>query len=209
MNTTNIFVELVVIGFHSLFGIGIIVLALAGYRNLDTEKLLTINLALPVLALAYILGILIDRVSDRIFISQDYKMRPSGSKEDLPSFLTMRYYILHKSSDIYAQLEYIRSRLRIARASIFNFILLTIASLLFVWLQFGKSYPAQHLFIVSIIILIIGAVLTIASYQSWIGLVKSYSISTTRAYTLLHDEEIKIKMEKKIKRKQNDELDER
>ena len=70
MNTTNIFVELVVIGFHTLIGIGIIVLALVGYRNIETEKLLTINLALPVLAIAYIFGILIDRVSDRIFLAR-------------------------------------------------------------------------------------------------------------------------------------------
>ena len=115
MNTTNIFVELVVIGFHALIGITIIVLGLVGYRNVGVEKFLTINLALPALALAYILGILIDRISDRMFIAQDYKMRPADSKEKLPSFLTMRFYILHKSNDIYAQLEYIRSRMRIAR----------------------------------------------------------------------------------------------
>ncbi len=60
MNTTNIFVELVVIGFHTLIGIAIIVLALFGYQNADAEKLLTLNLALPVLATAYILGILIE-----------------------------------------------------------------------------------------------------------------------------------------------------
>ena len=200
MNTTNIFVELVVIGFHTLIGIAIIVLALVGYRNLDVEKLLTINLALPVLATAYILGILIDRVSDRIFIAQDYKMRPAGSEADLPSFLTMRYYILHKSSDIYAQLEYIRSRLRIIRASVFNFILMTTAALLFVYLQFGKSFTSQNLIIIYASILIVGAILTLASYQSWIGLVKSYSISTIRAYTLLRDEEAKGKGEEKIKK---------
>ena len=199
MNTTNIFVELVVIGFHALIGIAIIVLALVGYRDLDVEKLLTINLALPVLATAYILGILIDRVSDRMFISQDYKMRPAGNEANLPSFLTMRYYILHKSSDIYAQLEYIRSRLRIARASIFNFILLTLAVLLFVWLQLAKSFTTQNLIIIFASILIIGAILTLASYQSWLGLVRSYSISTTRAYTLLRDEETKSRIEENIK----------
>jgi len=197
MNTTNIFVELVVIGFHTLIGIGIIVLALVGYRNIETEKLLTINLALPVLAIAYIFGILIDRVSDRIFLAQDYKMRPAGSEADLPSFLTMRYYILHKSSDVYAQLEYIRSRLRIARASVFNFMLMTLALLLFVWFQFGKSFTVQNLIILCAVILVIGAILTFASHQSWMGLVKSYSISTIRAYTLLREEEVKSGMENK------------
>jgi hypothetical protein len=200
MNTTNIFVELVVIGFHTLIGIAIIVLALFGYQNADAEKLLTINLALPVLATAYILGILIDRISDRIFIAQDYKMRPSDSDANLPSFLTMRFYILHKSSDIYAQLEYIRSRLRIARASVFNFILMTIAVLVFVWLQFGKSIPTQNSILIYASTLVVGAILTLASYQSWRGLVTSYSISTIRAYTLLRDEEAKNQSEEKVKK---------
>ena len=191
MNTTNIFVELVVVGFHTLMWIGLIVLALVGYRNLDIEKLLTVNLALPILAMAYILGILIDRVSDFVFLPQDAKIRPVDKQADLPSFLTMRYYVLHKSSDIYAQLEYTRSRLRIARASVFNFALTTIAAMLFVWFQLGKFSPTSNPIVACAITFIIGAILTFASYQSWVGLVKSYSISTIRAYTLLRDEQVK------------------
>lgn len=191
MNTTNIFVELVVIGFHTLIGIAIIVFGLTGYQNMDVEKLLTINLALPALALAYILGILIDRISDRIFIVKDYKMRRANNKEDLSSFLTMRFYILYTSKDIYTQLEYIRSRMRIARASVFNFILTAIASLIFVWLQFENSLTTQSLMIICIVMLILGTILTYISCQSWVGLVQNYSISTTSAYTLLRDEETK------------------
>jgi len=191
MNTTNIFVELVVVGFHTLLWIGLVILALVGYQNLDLEKLLTINLAVPILAMAYILGILIDRLSDFVFISQDLKMRPAKEKADLPSFLTMRYYILHKSSDIYAQLEYTRSRLRIARASVFNFAFTTIAVLLFIWLQLGKSFLVSSLIVACIVALAIGAILIFASYQAWSGLIKSYSISTVKAYLLLRDEDAK------------------
>jgi hypothetical protein len=201
MNTTNIFVELVVVGFHTLIWIGIIVLALVGYQNLDLEKLLTVNLALPILAMTYILGILVDRVSDFMLISQDLKMRLTDKQMDLPSsFLTMRYYILHKSSDIYAQLEYIRSRLRIARASILNFALTTIAFLLFIWFQLGTLLSIQNLIVASVITLVIGVILTAASYQAWTGLIKSYSVSTTRAYTLLRDEEIKNETNDKTKK---------
>lgn len=198
MNTTNIFVELVVIGFHTLIGISIIVLSFFGYENIEAEKLLTINLALPVLATAYILGILVDRIADRIFLAQDHKMRPPGSEANSPSFLTMRFYILHKSSDIYAQLEYIRSRLRIARAAIFNFVLMTFSVLLFVWLQLGESLPAVSLILLYVGTLIVGAVLALVSYQSWRGLVTSYSISTIRAYSMLRDEELKSQSEIKV-----------
>jgi hypothetical protein len=191
MNTTNIFVELVVVGFHALIWIALMVVALVGYQNVDLEKLLSVNLALPILAMTYILGILVDRVADFIFIKQDTKMRPVDEDTNLPqSFLKMRYYILNKSSDIYAQLEYTRSRLRIARASVFNFALMTIAGLLFIWFQAGKFLSIRNLII-----------LTYASYQSWIGLIKSYSISTIRAYELLRDEDPKNSLKKKVMRK--------
>ncbi len=191
MNTTNIFVELVVIGFHTLIWIGLIVLALVGYQNLDIKELFTINLALPILALAYIFGILVDRIADIAFLAQDLKMRPVDKQADLPSFLTMRFYILNKSSAIYDQLEYTRSRLRIARASAFNFAFTTLAALLFVWLQLGRTLSTQHLVLACVATVVIGAALTVASYEAWIALIRSYSVSTLRAYTVLHDEEVK------------------
>jgi len=202
MNTTNIFVELVVVGFHTLIWIGVLVLAFVpGYRNLDLEKVLTVNLALPILAMAYILGILVDRITDSLFFAHDLKMRQIEHKQaDLPSFLSMRYYILYKSNDIYAQLEYSRSRLRIARASVLNFAMTTLAFLLFVWLQFGRQLPLQNLIAVSLIGLAIGLLLTLASYRSWTGLIKSYSVSVLRAYTVLHDEELKGEKKEKPKK---------
>jgi hypothetical protein len=45
MNTTNIFVELVVIGFHTLVWMGLIILTFVGYENLNVEKLFTIHWA--------------------------------------------------------------------------------------------------------------------------------------------------------------------
>jgi hypothetical protein len=202
MNTTNIFVELVVVGFHTLIWIALIILALIGYKDVNVEKLLSVNLALPILAMAYILGILVDRVADFIFIKQDAKMRPVDEDTNLPkSFLKMRYYILNKSSDIYAQLEYTRSRLRIARASVFNFALTTIAALLFIWFQADKFLSTRNVIIACFVAFLIGAILTYASYQSWIGLIKSYSISTIRAYELLRDEDPKNDSKKKVRQK--------
>jgi hypothetical protein len=199
MNTTNIFVELVVVGFHALIWIGLIILSLFGYQNLNLEKLLSVNLALPILAMAYILGILVDRVADFLFMKQDVKMRPVSEDSNLPtSFLKMRYYILNKSSDIYAQLEYTRSRLRIARSSVFNFAFTTIAALLFIWFQLGKFLTTPNLIIAYLITFFVGVILTYASYQSWKGLIKSYSISTIRAYELLRDEE---EPKRKVQRK--------
>jgi hypothetical protein len=187
MNTTSIFVELVVVGLHTAIWIGLIVLALVGYQNLDLEKVFTLNLALPILAITYILGILVDRVSDDVLAAQDDRLRSRYDIRELPGFLSMRFYILSKSSDVYEQLEYTRSRLRIARASIVNFALTTLAAALFAWFRLGQALAQYHV-IVSASVIIIGALLTWISYQTWTALSRSYTINTIRAYRVLWDE---------------------
>jgi hypothetical protein len=187
MNTTNIFVELVVVGFHTLIWIGLFVLAFLGFRDLDLEKLFTINLALPVLALTYILGILMDRVADLLLDEQDTQLRGRFDLSGLPPFSEMRFYILSKSNDLYGQLEYTRSRLRIARASIFNFACTTVAVLLLVWLQFGKALGDYRL-IACIAAVAVGALLTWISYQAWEALSRTYTANTIRAFIVLRDE---------------------
>jgi len=188
MNTTSIFVELVVIGLHTIIWVGLIILTFTGYQNLDLEKVFTLNLALPILAITYILGILIDRASDIALAAQDDRLRSKYDLRGLPGFLSMRFYILSKSSEVYAQLEYTRSRLRIARASVLNFALSTLAAAPFVWFQLGKTLAAEYRAMVCLVVVIIGGLLTWISYQSWTGLSHTYTINTIRAYQVLRDE---------------------
>jgi hypothetical protein len=188
MNTTSIFVELVVIGLHTAIWVSLIILAFTGYQSLNIEKLFTLNLALPMLAITYILGILVDRVSDMALTAQDNRLRSRYDFRGLPSFLSMRFYILSKCSDVYEQLEYTRSRLRIARASILNFAFTVVASALFVWFQLGKALAAEHRVLACLAAAVIGALLTWISYQSWAALSKTYTINTIRAYQVLRDE---------------------
>jgi hypothetical protein len=193
MNTTSIFVELVVIGLHTAIWVGLIILTFASHQNLDPEKLFTLNLALPILAITYILGILIDRASDMVLAAQDDRLRSQNDFRGLPSFLSMRFYILSKSSDVYEQLEYTRSRLRIARASILNFAFTTVAAALFIWFQLGKALAAEYRAMICIAAALVGVLLTWISYQSWIVLSKTYTQNTIQAFTVLRDEAEKDK----------------
>lgn len=193
MNTTSIFVELVVIGLHTAIWVSLIILTFTGHQNLDPEKLFTLNLALPILAITYILGILIDRASDMVLAAQDDRLRSQNDFRGLPSFLSMRFYILSKSSDVYEQLEYTRSRLRIARASILNFAFTTVAAALFIWFQLGKALAAEYRAMVCIAAALVGVLLTWISYQSWIVLSKTYTQNTIQAFTVLRDEAEKDK----------------
>jgi hypothetical protein len=191
MTTTTLFVELVVIGLHSILWIGLVILAFVGFRNVPWEKLLTLNLALPGLAVTYVLGIVIDRLSDLACISKDHHLRKSHPMEHLPPFLSMRFYVLHKSKDTYEQLEYTRSRLRIARAAILNFTLLTLSALLFVWLRSGGTRSLQYRLVASLGIVVVGFLLTYFSYESWVALTKTYTSSVIAAYQVLQGEEKK------------------
>jgi hypothetical protein len=193
MNTTSIFVELVVIGLHTAIWVGLIILTFTGHQNLDPERLFTLNLALPILAITYILGILIDRASDMVLAAQDDRLRSQNDFRGLPPFLSMRFYILSKSSDVYEQLEYTRSRLRIARASILNFAFTTVAAALFIWFQLGKALAAEYRVMVCIAAALVGVLLTWISYQSWIVLAKTYTHNTIQAFTVLRDEAEKDK----------------
>ncbi len=168
-----------------------VILAFVGFRNVPWEKLLTLNLALPGLAVTYVLGIVIDRLADLAFISQDHRLRKMHPLEKFPPFLTMRFHILHKSKDTYEQLEYTRSRLRIARAAILNFTLLTLSALLFVWLRSGGTRSLQYRLVASLGIVVVGFLLTYFSYESWVALTKTYTSSVIAAYQVLQGEENK------------------
>jgi hypothetical protein len=124
MATTSLFVEILIVGLEALVWIGLLagtiwdlgacIKILKGWG--DYSALITTLL----LALAYVLGILIDRAADSF-----YKI--FGYKPDNPpaSVGKMRMRIMNSSEGIARFLDYQRSRLRIARATVFN-VLVTI-----------------------------------------------------------------------------------
>jgi len=187
MNTTSIFVELLVIGFHTLTWIGLLIITIIGYRSINLEKLLSINLALPILAMTYVLGVAIDRLSDMVFLPCDHRLRDKEKLKAFPEFLIMRFYILGKSKDIYAQLEYTRSRLRIMRAATLNFVALSVVSTFFVWFQLGNVFSFQTRVATCILVLVVGGLLAYISYKSWVVLTKTYIKNTIAAYRVLQD----------------------
>ncbi len=185
MNTTSIFVELVIIGFHSLIWVGLFVLTIVGPEKLPIDKILTLDMALPALAAGYILGILIDRLADIAFIPADHRLRKEHDLHGLPPFLAMRFYILHKSKDSYDQLEYTRSRLRIARAGFLNFIMITIASMLLVCIRTLHAFTVPLLVVICFALGVAGAFLAWICYRAWVALTHTYINSTITAFKVL------------------------
>lgn len=188
MNLTNLFVELIITGFHTSLWIGFIVITFINYDTIDISNLFNMNKAVPLVALAYIIGTVVDRITDIIFMPKDHKIRNKYLTEELPSYITMRFFILHKSKDIYYQLEYTRSRLRIVRSAVLNFALTTVTLIPFEWFQLFKNDSIQFKIFIFALTFTLGSFLSYICYVSWSSLTKSYVCSVIAAFKMLSEE---------------------
>jgi hypothetical protein len=137
MATTAVFVEILIVGFEAAAWLVLLVFSIFGtdwFHPSDFkgwEALVTVF----VFAGAYVLGILIDRVADRswgLFKALQRRMKPllprrkepepEPNRTDRPEVSVMRLTVMARSEGMANFLEYQRSRLRIARATIVNLV---------------------------------------------------------------------------------------
>lgn len=133
MSTTNLFVELIVIGIGTTIWIVLLVLSVFGYEWIPYEQALSLPALIPVLSIIYVLGIVTDRIADALFhhlwiasLRRDYARSESHDFDD-------RRLIYIRSERLADLLEYGRSRLRICRGWAFNTVGILITLHLFVW----------------------------------------------------------------------------
>jgi len=178
MNTTLLFVELLVTGLQSSVWVFILLITVYGYgwlQSLDFQKISDWDTLLTVffLSFSYTLGIIMDRAADMVFS----KWNKSIGKKIIPSsnrpLSAMRFELGKENEYLNNQFEYTRSRMRIARASSVNFGLITILALIFIVVQIHPSTEAQkwaYIFIT----LIVGGLLTGLSVYAWRELTITY-----------------------------------
>lgn len=142
MNTTNLFVELVVIGIGVLMWIAIFVVALAGYAWFPTDDTFLLIAALPSLAIVYVLGIVWDRLADFIFDRMWTNVLKAEHYSTVGHYYDDRRIILTQSKPLSDLLEYGRSRLRICRGWSLNALAIAFSSTLFVLLRPEAEVPA-------------------------------------------------------------------
>lgn len=177
MSTTLLFVELLIAGFQVLVWFLILILTVFGYewvfsiqkQNWGNWQIL---ISATLLALVYVFGILFDRLADLIFSKWErplaYKLFPKRAPE---TFAVIRFQIAKGNDYLSNQLEYTRSRMRIARASSLNFAITTILALLFVATRL-QSIPDQGKLL--LFIALTGIFLTAMATITWYNLVRSY-----------------------------------
>jgi hypothetical protein len=129
--TTAVFAEILIVGLQVEAWLALALLSVFGtdWIELDPLKDFATLLTLVVLALAYVLGIIVDRLSDTLLDRFDasksgkrIKKRMSKSKKlELPAGVAiMRMTVMEASDGLTRFLDYQRSRWRIARATVLN-----------------------------------------------------------------------------------------
>ena len=128
MSTTNLFVELIVIGIGAAAWAGLFLLAALGYdADLVARLARAPAAALPALTGVYLLGIVTDRLADTVL----HALRVEGNRKVYfgteENFLRTRGYVLMRAPYFATQFDYSRSRQRICRGWILNAVLIAIA----------------------------------------------------------------------------------
>jgi hypothetical protein len=204
MNTTAIFVEILVIGMQAIIWIVLLVLSLVGY---DWLSAIPVNLdkwsvfvTILLIAYCYTLGIIVDRLADGLFIltkkfmlvkPRNLLLRINRVRQTFEeSAQDHRMETLASEGGATVFLEYIRSRLRILRATVLNLFLITITSLLFISSRCGSLGCASPMALATTI-LGVGLFLTAIAYVAWAMLQSTYDERLNQIKQLLEAEKQK------------------
>ncbi|MBX2865970.1 MAG: hypothetical protein KTR27_20660 [Leptolyngbyaceae cyanobacterium MAG.088] len=155
MNTTDLFVELIVIGVGATIWVVLLVLGIFGYGWVPFDHLLALPSLLPILAITYIFGIVTDRAADSLFdtvwkskLVQQFYVKDGDDYDD-------RRYIYLRSERLASLLEYGRSRLRICRGWVLNTTLILISLDVFILRQVSGVSTQIAMFLFSNLFLIL------------------------------------------------------
>lgn len=159
---TAMFVEVLVVGIGFLTSLGILAAAVAGPGNSRRLALVadTPLAAGAALALAYALGILIDRAADTALTTVRRRLR-SQSFPTSAAYAQARLKI-SEMPELAALADYARSRLRVCRGWILNSIMLTLAIDLALW-----RYSVEDRPLLVATATVLGTLAALGFYLSW------------------------------------------
>lgn len=129
MNTTNLFVELVVIGVGALVCLLSIPLIFFGYEWLMLDRLNSPLLLIVIIGFTYVLGIISDRFSDTVCKAWDKRVRLQYFSDNEEYHRIQTFVYVNANEKISSLFEYGRSRIRIIRswAIFFSFLGVTLS----------------------------------------------------------------------------------
>jgi len=193
MGTTELFVELIVIGIGAVIWIVLGTFSIFGYTWIPNDELFSVSTLIPFLSLVYIVGIVTDRIADVLFeaiwvpkLQKKYYSSSALARDDRR--------LIYSSNEFLANLiEYGRSRLRICRGWAFNGVLIMQSANFFIATQVSGRDLQNKLFIW--VNLLVGFV----AYFSWYSW---YRLQDTQ-YRRLKDDAAFIRGQDKASKKRS------
>jgi hypothetical protein len=166
MSTTALFIELLITGLQAFLWLILVALTTFDYRwmSLDKVKGFEAILAVLLLPIVYPMGVIVDNWADKFFRPWEKRIRSQYALKNEES--TTRFFILTKETYLAAQMSYIRSRIRISRATAVNAALIT-ATLFFFLVFRCWELPAFPLKRALAFELIIGTLMALLSALTW------------------------------------------
>lgn len=188
VNTTNLFVELMVIGIGAVTALLLGVMAFVTLDSqrmsaLAVENIAAILILAPLLALTYVLGIVIDRCADglfKLFWTDSYRERYFA--HDIDTYHRARRAVMAGPDKLASMLEYARSRMRICRGWTVNSLFLLLAWNLFAPRQLDSFGAASAWWLAGNVFLLL---LFASCWLSWRSLVLGMYEKVRRKYEFL------------------------
>lgn len=165
--------------------VSLLIISLLGYSWLDLNKINSFLSILPSLVVAYIFGIIVDRLADRLFRRWDKAIRIKFLPRDFTNYQQIRTIIFDKSESLRSWFYYGRSRLRICRGWSFNLFLILISINLFLSLNF-TLIRNKFLVLASLNTLLI--LLFLSTIFAWHQLTSSEYERLSQEYSRIYDQ---------------------
>lgn len=182
MSTTQLFVEHLIAGALTLFGIVLIIFAIGGIDANLMEKLLKYEGLLTVVGVSamYPLGIFTDNFADFLLKKSNNKLR---AKHELAKdgITIAKLLVKLQDENVSKYFNYTRMRIRISRSAIFNFSFVTISLIIF-FLVRGNEFSSLNKWTAIIISLVFGGMLTFYAYWNWKNIANNYHRMTARIW---------------------------
>jgi hypothetical protein len=139
MTTTNLFVELLVIGVGAACWVGLVIMGLFGIGWIEAGLLQNHSVLVLLLAVVYLLGIISDRLADYVFdklFSGPLRARYFNEKREYQDARRLIFSLSDRLADMH---DYGRTRIRICRGWAVNATLIALSLNFFLSNQFSET----------------------------------------------------------------------
>jgi len=191
MSTTAIFVEVLIIGIQCFIWIALLVLSIFGLDWIDSQINFLSNwtalISILFIAISYTLGIIFDRLFNAITIIADPAkliLSINWVQRKAEEAFKNRPVPVSSDTNLTGYINYIESRLRIARSSFFNFLIILLSTMIFYKTQLSNM-PTEIFCKLWITTMSIGLVLIVLTLISYSILVKTYELRMDQTKQLL------------------------